>query len=169
MNRGLVVAIVVAALVALGAAAYAYTAMNKSHVAPYAPWHHLVPWGHRGPVAHPHCRHGGAFYEHQQAQRHGPHLVLSQEFREHVVEILMSDNRTAALLHEGFNITAIKPIVQGVVEGDGTVKLHVVKAIVVLREKSGDTRAAAIAVVDLVSGKVVKLVEHSTTVWSSQG
>ena len=82
---------------------------------------------------------------------------------------MMNDSRTAALLKEGYNVTAIKPIIQGVVEGDGTVTLHAVKAAVVLREKNGNTRGAALVVVDLVNNKVVKIIEHETTVWSQQG
>lgn len=167
MNRGLVVAIVVAALVALGVAAYAYTAMNKTSANPYAAHHRP---GHHAPfAAHAPCKPEGPLAKLREAHRHAPRLVLSQEFRNHVIEILLSDNRTAALLHKGFNVTVIKPIVQGVVEGDGTVTLHAVKAVVLLREKSGNTRAAAIAIVDLVNNKVVRLIEHSVTVWGQQG
>ncbi len=160
----LLVAIAVAALVALGVAAYAYTTtMHQGRAAdnwaPMAPMHHRPgPW-HHCPIAHP-PRHG------PWVKHHAPRLVLSDEFRHHVLEILMSDNRTAALLKEGYNVTLIKPVIQGVVEGDGTVTLHAVKAIVVLREKSGDTHGAALVVVDLVNNKVVKIVEHETTVWS---
>ncbi len=163
-KRGVLVAIVVAAIVALGVAAYAYTAMKPgSSAKPVAPTHppHPGPWSHK-PVAHP-PRHKPWL------RHHGPRLVLSDEFKKHVLEILMSDNRTATLLREGYNVTAIKPIIQGVVEGDGTVTLHAVKAVVVLREKNGNTRGAALVVVDLVNNKVVKIIEHETTVWSQQG
>ncbi len=160
----LLAAIAVAALVAFGVAAYAYTAATKPGKAantwsPMIPTHHRPgPW-HHGQAAHP-PRHE------PWAKHHGPRLVLSDEFKQHVLEILMSDNRTAALLNEGYNITAIKPVIQGVVEGDGTVTLHAVKAIVVLREKNGNTHGAALVVVDLVNNKVVKIVEHETRVWS---
>ena len=183
----LLAAIAIAALVALGVAAYAYASMNKGDAAkpvpriqpyhgPHEPWWTSnaspqgkcpCPWApgprHHGPAAHP------PKHEPLARQHHGPRLVLSDEFRHHVLEILMSDNRTAALLNEGYNVTAIKPVIQGVVEGDGTVALHAVKAIVVLREKSGNTHGTALVVVDLVNNRVAKIIEHETTVWGQQG
>jgi len=172
-RRIALVAIVVAVLVALGVAAYAYMAIApRSHEQAYSPAaphharHHPMSPGH--PLAgHGHCKpvHPVA----KPPRHHGPRIVVSTEFRKHVLGILMSDNRTATLLKEGYNVTAIKPVIEGIVQGDGTVSLKAVKAVVLLREKSGNTRGAALVVVDLVSGKVVRIIEHQVTAWSQTG
>jgi len=203
-RRSLLVAIVVAALVAFGAAAYASKALSTQDktfqasyppysvppwAPPWAPWAHSyaashwinakVPytkcpcywaykshawiWGHcwshwhwypEHPLRHPWIK-----------RHHGPRLVLSNEFKNHVLEILMSDNRTAVLLKEGYKVAAIKPVIEGFVSGNGTVELRAVKAIVVMKKETGVTHGVAVAVVDLVHGKVVRLVGHENIAW----
>jgi len=91
----------------------------------------------------------------------GPRVEVSEGYRSRVLEILSKDEDAAKLLKEGYNVTAVKPIVKAYVAADGTVTLKASQALVTLVKKG---EGVAVTLVDLEQGKVVKLVVYSKTV-----
>jgi hypothetical protein len=91
----------------------------------------------------------------------GPRIEVSEEYRSRVLGILSEDKDAAKLISEGYNVTAVKPIVKVYVAADGSVTLRASQAMVTLVKKG---EGVAVALVDLEQGKVVKLVVYSKTV-----
>ncbi|MCC6046824.1 MAG: hypothetical protein LM571_01355 [Desulfurococcaceae archaeon] len=91
----------------------------------------------------------------------GPRVEVSEEYRSRVLEILSEDEDAAKLISEGYNVTAVKPIVKAYVAADRSVTLKASQALVTLVKKG---EGVAVALVDLEQGKVVKLVVYSKTV-----
>lgn len=83
-------------------------------------------------------------------------VEVSDEYRAKVESILRSDPDVSALLEKGYNITAIKPIVKLVVQGNGSVVASADKATVILVKNGGDR---AIVYVDVASGSVIEIVK----------
>ncbi len=90
----------------------------------------------------------------------GPRLVVSEEYRERVVEIAMEDPDVSKLVEEGFNVTNVRPIVRAYVGADGSVSLRADEALVVLR-KDG---SVAVVLVSLSEERVIKVVVRTVTV-----
>ncbi len=82
---------------------------------------------------------------------------ISEEYRSAVVNVLKSDPDTSKLLSEGYNVTAVRPLVTAVVTGRGEVVLRADRAVVLLKGPSGH----AWALVDVSEGKVLKVVTVS--------
>lgn len=91
----------------------------------------------------------------------GPRIEVSDEYREVVIDILQQDGDVFKLLEEGYNVTNIRPIIKAYVGADGTVTLRATQALVTMVKKG---TGLAVALVDLESGKVAKLVLHTKTV-----
>ncbi|MCS7099337.1 MAG: hypothetical protein NZ925_03230, partial [Sulfolobales archaeon] len=93
-------------------------------------------------------------------QRLGPRVEVSEEYRRKVIDIATKDPDVAKLLAEGYNITAIKPIVKLYVGGDGTVTLRADEAVVVLRKN----RNIALVLVNLREERVTRIIIRGITV-----
>jgi len=81
-------------------------------------------------------------------------VEVSEEFKQNVVNIAQNDTDVQNLLNEGYNITAVKPIIKNVVEGDGTVVTKATSAILILEK---DTTGRASVWVDLEQEKVTRI------------
>jgi len=80
---------------------------------------------------------------------------VSSAYTANVTAILDSDTNVAKLISEGYNVTSINPIIQNVINGDGTITMQASTAIVTLQD---GTSGYATAHVDLTSGTVTKIV-----------
>jgi hypothetical protein len=87
-------------------------------------------------------------------------VEVSEEFTSKVLDILKSDPDASKLLSDGYNVTAVRPIVTLSVAGDGTVTLRATQAVVTLRKDS----SWAVVRVDVAQGKVVSIVTVTRTV-----
>jgi hypothetical protein len=92
---------------------------------------------------------------------HGGSITVSQEFKDNVINITKSDSDVQKLLADGYDITDVRPIINTVVEADGTVTMKATSAIVTLYQ---DTTGRAFAWVDVEQGKVTKIVISTRTV-----
>jgi hypothetical protein len=88
-------------------------------------------------------------------------IEVSEEFKENVINIAKNDADVQNLLNEGYNITAVKPIVKTIVEGDGTVVTKATSAVLILEK---DTTGRAFVWVDLEQGKVTRIEVLTRTV-----
>jgi hypothetical protein len=88
-------------------------------------------------------------------------IEISEGFKEKVVTILNSNENTSKLLDEGYNITAIRPIIKLVVQDDGIVVLKAVGAWVTLHKEGG---GVVHVLVDLENSTVVKIWGPATCV-----
>jgi len=84
----------------------------------------------------------------------GYSVEVSSEYRERVLSILKSDPDASKLLSEGYNVTAVRPIIRAVVGGTGEVTLQAKEAVVLLRGPQGFAQV----LVDLSQGRVVRIV-----------
>ena len=89
-------------------------------------------------------------------------IQVSSEYEDAVVSIVKSDPDASKLLSEGYNITAIRPLVTAVVTGTGDVALQAKQAVVLLKGSSGFAQV----LVDLAQGKVLKITVVTVTVKS---
>ncbi len=101
-------------------------------------------------------------------RRGGPHgrggfgfVEVSEEFKENVTTIAESDEDVQALLDDGYNVTAVRPIIQTVVDGAGNVVTKATDAIVILAKE--DTGRASVWV-NLEEAKVTEIVILTRTV-----
>jgi len=81
-------------------------------------------------------------------------IEVSEEFKENVINIAKSDTDVQNLLNQGYNVTAVKPIIKTIVEGDGAVVTKATSAILMLEK---DTTGRACVWVDLEQGKVTRI------------
>jgi len=93
-------------------------------------------------------------------RRFGP-IEVSQEFEQNVINIAKNDQDVQKLLNDGYNITAVRPIIKAKVEANGDVVTKATSAIVMLQK---DTTSNACAWVDLEQGKVTEIVILTRTV-----
>jgi hypothetical protein len=87
-------------------------------------------------------------------------VEVSEEFTSKVLDILKSDPDASKLLSEGYNVTAVRPIVTLSVAGDGTVTLRATQAVVTLSKDS----SWAVVRVDVAQGKVISITAITRTV-----
>jgi hypothetical protein len=85
---------------------------------------------------------------------------VSSGYTEKVNGILNSDPDVQNLLTQGYNVTRINPVIERVVESDGTVTAKASSAIVSLKGPSGH----ATVYIDVDSAKVLKIVILTRTV-----
>jgi hypothetical protein len=88
-------------------------------------------------------------------------IEISEEYKANIRNILNSDEDVKKLLENGYNITAITPIIKAVVQGNGEVVLKATEATVTLRK---DNEGIAYVEVNLELSKVTRIVILSRTV-----
>lgn len=84
----------------------------------------------------------------------GMTITVSDEFKENVLNITESDPDVQQLLTDGYNVTAVRPIIKTIVEGDGSVVTKATSAVVMLAK---DTTGYASVWVDLEAAKVTRI------------
>jgi len=84
----------------------------------------------------------------------GGSITVSQEYKDKVISIAQNDSDVQNLLADGYNITDVRPIVNTVVEADGTVTMKATTAVVVLEK---DTTGRAFVTVNVEEGKVTRI------------
>ena len=165
LNRRMVlaaVAVAVAATVVLAVAAYADRGEDDWGWHGWRPWKRGHDWGGPagpgyGPAAAPwawgHRDDWDSWHEREHKwgwygwQRH---VMVSKEYTAKVIQILESNNGTAELLGQGYRVAAVKPIPVMYVEGDGSISVKALRAIVVLVGQEPWQRVRVL--VDLVNG-----------------
>jgi hypothetical protein len=100
-------------------------------------------------------RHGfGAFGDFGQIQ-------VSSEFEQNVTNIAKNDTDVQNLLADGYNVTAVRPIISTVIDANGNVVTKATSAILLLQR---DTTGRATVLVDLEQAKVTQIVIQTRTV-----
>ena len=94
--------------------------------------------------------------------RGGWRVEVSSEFESKVLSILRSDPDASKLLQQGYNVTAIRPVITLSVGAGGEVTLKAKQAVVLLKGPSG----YATVLVDVEQGKVLKIISVTRTVIS---
>jgi hypothetical protein len=90
----------------------------------------------------------------------GP-ITVSQDYKDNVINIAQNDSDVQNLLADGYNITDVRPIINTIVEADGTVTMKATTAIVIL---SQNTTGRAFVTVNVEQGKVTQIVILTRTV-----
>jgi hypothetical protein len=91
----------------------------------------------------------------------GGNITVSQAYKDNVINIAKNDSDVQKLLAEDYNITNVRPIINTIVEADGTVTMKATTAAVVLEK---DTTGKAFVTVNVEEGKVTKIVILTRTV-----
>jgi hypothetical protein len=91
----------------------------------------------------------------------GGSITVSQEYKDNVINIAQNDSDVQNLLADGYNITDVRPIINTIVEADGTVTMKATTAIVML---SQNTTGKAFVTVNVEEGKVTQIVILTRTV-----
>jgi hypothetical protein len=91
----------------------------------------------------------------------GGSITVSQEFKDNVINIAQNDSDVQNLLADGYNITNVRPIINTIVEADGTVTMKATTAMVML---SQNTIGKAFVTVNVEEGKVTEIVILTRTV-----
>lgn len=93
----------------------------------------------------------------------GPHgfIEVSAEYEAKVISIAKSDSDVQKLLADGYNVTAVRPIIKTVVDVNGGVTMKATSAVVML-EKGTTGRASVL--VNLDTAKVTQIVIQTRTV-----
>jgi hypothetical protein len=86
-------------------------------------------------------------------------VEVSSDFTANVTNIVNSDSDVANLISQGYNITAIHPVVSSVIDGNGNVVTKASTADVILQGTNG----RSFVVVDLSQAKVTKIVTLTVT------
>jgi len=81
-------------------------------------------------------------------------ITVSQEYKDNVINIAQNDPDVQNLLADGYNITDVRPIINTIVEADGTVTMKATTAIVML---SQNTTGRAFVTVNVEEGKVTRI------------
>ena len=84
----------------------------------------------------------------------GGSITVSQEYKDTVINIAQNDSDVQNLLADGYNITDVRPIINTIVEADGTVTMKATTAIVML---SKSTTGRAFVTVNVEEGKVTRI------------
>lgn len=95
-------------------------------------------------------------------------ITVSQEFKDNVINIAKNDTDVQNLLNDGYNVTAVRPIINATVGADGTVTLKATSAIVTLTQSTAGQNTTstgrALVWVNLDQGKVTRIVILTRTV-----
>ena len=101
----------------------------------------------------------------------GPYgsVQVSAAYNQTVINIVKSDSDVANLLAQGYSIQSVRPIIQSVVQADGTVTMSATNAVVMLTQSSttsGTTTVTgwATVYVDVTKAKVTEIVITTRTV-----
>lgn len=96
----------------------------------------------------------------------GYNLQVSSAYTANVTNILDNDSDVQNLISQGYNVTAIQPIISNVIDGNGVVTTQATTAIVIMQNgtpQSGNFGYAQITV-DLTQGKVTQIITTTRTV-----
>ncbi|MEM4766692.1 MAG: hypothetical protein QXN51_01175, partial [Ignisphaera sp.] len=85
------------------------------------------------------------------------HVIVSDEYKAEIIEILKTDPDVKKLLENGYNITVVKPLIKMYVQGDGSVVLKAVQASVTLCKKG---EGITVVLVDIEEGRVLKILQY---------
>jgi hypothetical protein len=88
-------------------------------------------------------------------------FTVSEEYKTNVITVAENDTDVQALMAEGYNVTDVRPIIETIVEADGTVTMKATTAIVALVK---DTTGRAMVWVDIESVTVTRIEIHSITI-----
>lgn len=86
---------------------------------------------------------------------------MSEEFKEKVISIAKADEDVQNLLNSGYNVTAVRPVIKTVVEGDGSVVMRATGAVITLVK---DKMSRATVKVDLENARVTEVTVLTRTV-----
>jgi len=86
---------------------------------------------------------------------------VSEEFKEKVISIAKADEDVQNLLNSGYNVTAVRPVIKTVVEGDGSVVMRATGAVITLVK---DKMSRATVKVDLENARVTEVTVLTRTV-----
>jgi hypothetical protein len=84
----------------------------------------------------------------------GGNVTVSQAYKDNVINIAKNDSDVQNLLANGYNVSDIRPVINSVIEADGTVTMKATTAIVVLQK---DTTGRAFVTVNVELGKVTRI------------
>jgi len=87
----------------------------------------------------------------------GGNITVSQEYKDKVINIAKNDSDVQSLLADGYNITDVRPIINTIVEADGTVTMKAMTAIVVLEKDTTNATGRAFVTVNVEEGKVTRI------------
>ena len=90
----------------------------------------------------------------------GP-IEVSEEFKQTVTNIAESDTDVQTLIADGYNVTAVRPIIKTVVDAEGNVVTKATRAVLMLQK---DTTGHASVMVDIKEAKVTQIVILTRTV-----
>ncbi|MCW4046753.1 MAG: hypothetical protein NWE99_04215 [Candidatus Bathyarchaeota archaeon] len=88
-------------------------------------------------------------------------IQVSTEFEQNVTDIAKNDADVQNLLADGYNVTAVRPIITTVIDANGNVVTKATSAILMLQK---DTTGRATVLVDLEQAKVTQIVIETRTV-----
>lgn len=91
----------------------------------------------------------------------GQNIEVSSEYNATVMTIIQSDTDVQNLLSQGYSVSAVRPVIKTVVQGDGTVVMKASSAVV---EMDNGATSKATVWVDVDAGKVTKIVTLTMTV-----
>jgi hypothetical protein len=100
------------------------------------------------------CPNGGHGFGRRGFGWGGGSITVSQEYEDKVINIAKNDPDVQKLLAEGYNITDVRPIINTIVEADGTVTMKATTAIVML---SKNTTGRAFVTVNMEEEKVTEI------------
>jgi hypothetical protein len=88
-------------------------------------------------------------------------IEVSEEFKQTVTNIAQSDQDVQNLIADGYNVTAVRPIIKTVVDGEGNVVTKATSAVLLLQQ---DTTGHASVLVSIEEAKVTQIVILTRTV-----
>ncbi|MGQ9551695.1 MAG: hypothetical protein ACUVUE_04625 [Candidatus Bathycorpusculaceae bacterium] len=107
------------------------------------------------------CPNGGHGFGRRGLGWGGGFVTVSEEYKDNVINIAQDDSDVQKLLADGYNITYVRPVINTIVEADGTVTVKATTAIVLL---SQNTTGRAFVTVNLEEGKVTQIETLTRTV-----
>ena len=88
-------------------------------------------------------------------------IQVSDEFKQTVTSIAENDTDVQNLINDGYNFTSVTPIIQTILNGDGTLVTKATSAILTLQK---DTTGHATVVVNIEEAKVTQIIILTRTV-----
>jgi hypothetical protein len=88
-------------------------------------------------------------------------IEVSEEFEQTVISIAESDTDVQDLINDGYNVTAVRPIIKTVVDGEGNVVTKATNAVLTLQN---GTTGHATVMVDIEEAKVTQTVILTRTI-----
>ena len=160
----MVSALLVLATILSGVAVYAYASAETNPAPPSSnlTCYYNGTFTSSGPLFGDHCRGWGGF------GGFGGSLNVTQAFKNNVISIAKNNTNVQNLITNGYNVTDVRPIITGTVEGNGTVTFAATSAIVTLTQstinQNTTSTGRALVWVNVEQAKVTKIVTTTRTV-----